>query len=43
MEAGNRVVLQGMLALLSHAVDGNDIAACEKAKNELQEYLVYKK
>lgn len=42
MEEGNRIMLEGISALLSHAVDGNDVAACEKAKSDLQAYLIRK-
>ena len=42
IEAGNRVLQEGMLALLEHGIDGNDVAALEKAKEGLQKFLINK-
>ena len=42
IEAGNRVLQEGMLALLEHGIDGNDVAALEKAKASLQKFLINK-
>ena len=39
-DAGNRVTQRALLALLAHAIDGNDVAALKKSKGELQEYLI---
>lgn len=43
IEDGNRVMQEGMIALLSHAIDGNDVAACKKAKEDLNAYLINRK
>lgn len=40
LEDGNRVTQRAILALLSHAIDGNDVADLKDAKKELQEYLI---
>lgn len=40
IEEGNRVTQQALLALLNHAIDGNDIARVKKASEDLTEYLV---
>lgn len=40
IEDGNRVTQYAILALLSHGIDGDDIASLKKAKDDLQEYLI---
>lgn len=40
IDAGQRVEQQGILALLDHGLDGNNVAQMEKAKNALQEHLI---
>lgn len=40
IEEGNRATQQALLALLNHAIDGNDIARVKKASEDLTEYLV---
>jgi hypothetical protein len=40
LENGNRVTQRALLALLSHGIDGNAVTAMQKAKTELQEYLI---
>lgn len=40
IEAGNRVTQQGLLALMSHALNGNDVDKLEKARDDLQSYLI---
>lgn len=40
LEEGNRVTQRAILALLEHGIDGNDVAALERAKDDLQEYLI---
>ena len=40
LEGGNRIMQKCMLALLSHAVDGNDIDQMRAARQDLQEYLI---
>ena len=40
IEKGNMVTQQALLALLSHALDGNDVQGMVDAKRDLQKYLV---
>lgn len=40
LEEGNRVTQKALLALLSHGIDGNNIGDMEKAKKDLQDYLI---
>lgn len=40
LEEGNRVLMQSMLALMSHELDGNHTEQLQKAKNGLEEYLI---
>ena len=40
LESGNRVIQRALLALLSHAIDGNDIEELKKAKKNLNDYLI---
>ena len=40
IESGNRVTQKAILALLAHGIDGNDVEAMKRAKDELQEYLI---
>lgn len=40
IEEGNRVTQRAMLALLSHALDGNNTKQLEAAKESLQQYLI---
>ena len=40
IDAGQRVEQQGILALLDHGLDGNNVAQTEKAKIALQEHLI---
>lgn len=42
LEKGNRVMQQAMLALLSHALNGNDVDSLKKAKQNLENYLISK-
>ena len=42
LETGNKVTQKAILALLQHALDGNDVEGVKKAKDELQDYLVDK-
>lgn len=42
IEEGTRVTQRALLALLSHGIDGNDVAGLKKAKDELQQYLIDK-
>lgn len=40
IEEGNRVTQKALLALMSHALDGNDVERLRKAKDDLNEYLI---
>jgi hypothetical protein len=40
IEEGNRVTQQALLALLSHAINGNDMDALKTAESALRDYLV---
>ena len=40
MKEGNRVTQQAILALLAHAIDGNNIEPLKDAKEALQQYLI---
>ena len=42
LEDGNIVTQQALLALLSHALNGNDIDSLKKAKEHLESYLTGK-
>ena len=37
---GNRVIMRGIMALLSHEINGNSDEKLRKSLDELQEYLV---
>lgn len=38
----NRVTQEALLALLSHAIDGNDVDELKRAKKNLNDYLIKK-
>lgn len=42
IEEGNRVTQRALLALMSHAINGNDVDKLKKAESELKEYLINK-
>lgn len=42
LDEGNRVTQQALLALMSHAINGNDIDKLSKAKDDLENYLINK-
>lgn len=42
LEKGNRVTQQALLALLSHALNGNNETELKDAKDKLQKYLIGK-
>ena len=42
-EDGQRITQQSLLALLSHAINGNDVGELKKAYSDLKKYLVDKK
>lgn len=39
-EEGNAITQRALLALLAHGIDGNDIDAMKRAKEELTDYLI---
>jgi hypothetical protein len=39
IDSGNRVTQRALLALMSHAINGNDIDKLKKAKDDLETYL----
>ena len=43
LEEGNRITQKGMLALLKHAKNGEDISSVDRAEKDLEEYLINKK
>ena len=40
LDEGNRVTQQALLALMSHAINGNDIDKLTRAKDDLESYLI---
>ena len=42
IEEGNRVTQKALLALMSHAINGNDADKLKEAENSLREYLINK-
>ena len=40
IEESNRVTQRGMLALLKHSLNGNDISALKEAEHDLESYLI---
>lgn len=42
IEEGNRVTQKALLALMSHAINGNDVDKLKEAENSLREYLINK-
>lgn len=40
IEEGNKVTQKALLALLSHAIDGNNVDEMKEAKISLQKYLI---
>lgn len=40
IEEGNKVTQKALLALLSHAIDGNNTEQLKKAENDLTQYLI---
>lgn len=42
IEEGNRVTQKALLALLSHAIDGNNTEELRTAKTDLNDYLIKK-
>lgn len=42
IEEGNRVTQKALLALMSHAINGNSVDELKKAETSLREYLINK-
>ena len=42
IEEGNKVTQKAILALMSHAINGNDTDKLTEAKNSLEQYLINK-
>lgn len=42
IEEGNKVTQKAILALMSHAINGNDTQKLTEAKNSLEQYLINK-
>ena len=40
LDTGNRVTQQALLALLGHAIDGNNLEQLKTARDSLHEYLI---
>lgn len=40
IDEGNRVTQRALLALLSHGIDGNNVAQMERAKADLETHLI---
>lgn len=40
LEEGNKIMMQSMLALMSHSIDGNHIEDLKQARDDLQKYLI---
>ena len=38
----DKLVMQALLALLSHGIDGNDVNAMKSVKDQIQKYLIAK-
>lgn len=41
-EKQGNLLMQGMLALLNHSIDGNNIDGMKTAKSEIQKFLIEK-
>ena len=42
IEESNRITQRGMLALLKHSINGQDIESLRRAEKDLEEYLITK-
>lgn len=42
IEDSNRITQRGMLALLKHSINGEDVESLKKAEKDLEEYLITK-
>lgn len=41
-EEQSKLIMQGVLALLSHSIDGNNIEQMKSTKNDIQKFLIEK-
>lgn len=41
-EKQSELIMQGVLALLSHSIDGNNVDGMKTAKNDIQKFLIQK-
>lgn len=42
IDAGTKITQESLLALMAHALNGNDIEKLKKAKDKLEQYLIEK-
>lgn len=42
IEESNRITQRGMLALLKHSINGEDVESLKRAEKDLEEYLITK-
>lgn len=42
IEESNRITQRGMLALLKHSINGEDVESLKRAEKDLEEYLIAK-
>ena len=42
MEDSNRLIMRGMMTLMTHEIEGNHIDQLEDARNDIQKYLINK-
>lgn len=40
LEDSNKIIMQSMLALMTHAIDGNHTDELKQARDDLQKYLI---
>lgn len=40
LEESNKIIMQSMLAIMSHEIDGNHVEDLKQARDELQKYLI---
>lgn len=40
LEEANKILMQALLALLAHGIDGNEVQGMKDARDELQNYLI---
>lgn len=43
IDEGNRVTLESLLALMSHAINGNDTEKLKESRDALEKYLTHRK